>query len=392
MNRFRACVLAVGTEVTEGQIVNSNTAWVSHELAHFGFEVVLHLAVPDEHERILEALQFSERVAQYIFITGGLGPTSDDITRSVVADWAQKPLQLDEKSWQEIQAKLRSRGARILEVQREQARFPAGSQIIKNSVGTANGFYLQKNLVHIWVMPGPPREVESVWKNGVAGDLEDVIPEGERMQLFTWRCVGVPESELADLVERAIDGSELKVGYRLIAPYVEVKIWCRTFELQRWQNWFEKLENAIGQFVVARQDEDLARAFCERLAAIASQTAVCVSDGATDGILMERLGPLLRQQSQDTPHLRIETNFSRAQDVDESAVRQFLELATENLTFVTLGFNTQGEWIAGLRQGSRILVKKWPAVIRRSWWTERGRRVVAELALQYWLQNLEVCS
>ena len=87
----QAALLAVGTEVTSGQIVNRNAGWLSDALTRLGAEVVLHLAVPDDRSRILDALRISAHEASLVFITGGLGPTTDDFTRDLVGEWSGRP-------------------------------------------------------------------------------------------------------------------------------------------------------------------------------------------------------------------------------------------------------------------------------------------------------------
>ena len=139
---MKASVLAIGTELTNGQILNKNAATISQKLKTFGLQTELHLTVPDNHKLMLESMRYLEAQSDLIFITGGLGPTSDDFTRDVVSTWVGKPLQFDENSWNQIVQRLTVRGLQVREIQRQQCFFPEGSEILQNKEGTANAFRL----------------------------------------------------------------------------------------------------------------------------------------------------------------------------------------------------------------------------------------------------------
>jgi molybdenum cofactor synthesis domain-containing protein len=384
MKQKRAAIVAVGTEVTDGQIVNGNAAWLARELAQLGFSVVLHQAVPDERELILQALRHAAEVASFVFVTGGLGPTSDDITRDMIAEWASRKLEFHPESWQRVTEKLQARGARVLDVQRMQAYFPQGSDVLANHVGTAEGFKLTHGQTQVWVLPGPPREIESVWKLGIAGSLAQMIPAAERETLLTWQCLGKGESEIAELVEAALVGSPLKIGYRLNAPYVELKIWCRQDLLGEHQTWFDKIEDALAPWLITRNNLDLAEQFCENL-----PPTCCLIDAASDGLLAERLNPYLRQlHEMSGPRVDVRTCYSLIVADPRAWVEAELQAVTGD-ALVLAGFGEGGRWVAGHRLGQVQEIREWPSVGLKSWFTERGRRVVVELALQHWGQRLK---
>ena len=98
----RASILTIGTELTTGQITNRNAAWISEKLTELGLEVALHETVPDIHDLMLEALDRCARAAPFVVITGGLGPTKDDFTRDIIAEWSSRKLEFHEPSWQRI--------------------------------------------------------------------------------------------------------------------------------------------------------------------------------------------------------------------------------------------------------------------------------------------------
>ncbi|MCM2324110.1 MAG: competence/damage-inducible protein A, partial [Oligoflexia bacterium] len=146
----RASVLAVGTELTAGETLNRNAAWISEKLTRLGVEVVLHETVRDSRPEILAALEHCGRSSELLFVTGGLGPTTDDFTREVIAEWIGKPLQFHEPSWTGIQERLRQLAVPVAPSNRQQCFFPEGARVLPNSQGTANGFLLQKDGLLLW--------------------------------------------------------------------------------------------------------------------------------------------------------------------------------------------------------------------------------------------------
>lgn len=252
MNVGRAAILAIGTELTDGQVINSNAAIISTWLSEFNLRVIEHRCVPDERQAMRSALIELSRQAQLVVVCGGLGPTSDDFTRDVLAEVFACPLVWDERSevaWRHISERLQSRGVTAQQNQRQQAWFPKGARIFPNREGTAAGFALvdvRANLTaidsnssfessYILALPGPPREVSHLWKMQIRADLETWVSEQnwlKKDELMVWRTLGRGEGSLDAELEPALrewadrlGRPRLKTGYRAHAPYVDLKIW-----------------------------------------------------------------------------------------------------------------------------------------------------------------------
>ncbi len=246
---MRAALLAVGTELTTGQITNTNAAYLSKILTECGAEVDWHFTVPDDREKILKALRSCEEVADLIFVTGGLGPTTDDFTRDVIADWAGLKLFLSDESWESLKARILARGRQPIPSQKQQCYFPENAQRLSNSKGTAEGFFLNVRGKKTWVLPGPPFEVEAVWNEGVAEQIRVLIPNGPRDILMTWVCKGKAEAEIGELVERIVAGTALRTGYRCFRPFVEVKIWCARERVGEHQKYFDQIKSELSEWL-----------------------------------------------------------------------------------------------------------------------------------------------
>lgn len=274
-----AQLLTIGTEITSGEVVNSNAAWLSRQLEDLGIRVLSHLTVRDQREEILAALEGSE--AQLVFVTGGLGPTSDDITRDCLAGFTGCPLEFDEGVWAALQALYVQRGLPIREAHRWQCHFPSGSTRLANPVGTALGFYQSHKRRHYFVLPGPPRELEGMWREHVLSRVRTLAPATSR-KWIKWTCLGAPESEVAEVVEPAIAGSGLEVGYRAQVPYVKVKVYADPVADAA---VIAKVDRALSKWIVARGEDDLAAEFLK----LWPIEGLRVCDEATNGVLVQRL-------------------------------------------------------------------------------------------------------
>ncbi len=282
-----ASIIAIGTEITDGQIVNSNAQWLSQKLQDIGIKIDLHLCAPDEPDLMAKTMTLAQQQSSLIFICGGLGPTSDDITRNVISELLGLPLQLSEHAWQEVQLKLQSRNVIVRDAHQQQCFFPKGAKILPNSVGVAPGFYFEHNSHHYWVLPGPPHEIESIWQNGVAEHLNTQFSQHSQQHLTTWLCLGSPESELAHLAENHFKSYsfEKKLGYRLLAPYVEIKLWHEKKHREA-LTAIEEFSKKLGDFFVDTQMDAINQKIASQLK---KQTPLIIQDSSSSGLLLNRL-------------------------------------------------------------------------------------------------------
>jgi molybdopterin-biosynthesis enzyme MoeA-like protein len=354
----------------------------------------VHETVADDREMIRMALDHCKHLSGLIFVTGGLGPTTDDFTRDVIADWLGKPLRFHEPSWLKIHERLSRLGVPVAESNRQQAFYPETAEVIVNDQGTADAFLVRlepapKGGGHLLaVLPGPPREVEYVWKNGIESQVRARVPHLKPLKLLSWQCIGKSEAELGELTERALAGSGLKTGYRAHRPYVEIKVWCTDEDIRSKAQYLEALERAIRPWVAARQGEDLGAIL---LGHLARSEEVEIADSCSGGILAERLGALLREPERiaqvDSVILTTEWMVPHS---PEQWVRQVLsEADPTTLTLAIAGFNEAGEWAFGLREGTLNHVEANQSPYRHAELKDRARRYAVEFALKRWCEWLQ---
>jgi len=219
-------VLSIGTELTRGELVNSNAAWLSAALTDLGFEVVEQVVVDDDRPRIIEALERLAAYAQVIVCTGGLGPTTDDLTTASVAAALRVGIVRDEGSLDHIRRRFERLGRPMSDTNAKQADFPEGATVLPNPIGSAPGFEVKVNNARAFFMPGVPSEMKRMYDEQVVPRIRDIAPNDSHQ--IRLRTFGVPESVVGERlagVEEAFPG--VTIGYRAHFPEIEVKVLAR---------------------------------------------------------------------------------------------------------------------------------------------------------------------
>ncbi|MBK9322002.1 MAG: competence/damage-inducible protein A [Bdellovibrionaceae bacterium] len=290
---MRAAILCVGTELTSGQILNKNAAWLSTKLRHLGVRTSSHLVVPDDRDLILSALHYCSKNCDTLFVTGGLGPTTDDFTRELVAEWSMQPLVFDETSWHQITERLTSRGIQVREAQRQQCLFPQGARILVNPDGTANAFYLRVADKDVFVLPGPPKEIAAVWANELGQLLQSQTAGIDKMITYSWDTLGLGESDIAHLTETCLQNISIEKGYRVHLPYVEVKASFLESEKSALLPHIQRLEKTLSAYTVTRNGDTIPDLLAQQLTQVKK---IEVVDSFPGAILFDRLSPAIRAQ------------------------------------------------------------------------------------------------
>jgi nicotinamide-nucleotide amidase len=194
---IQAAIITVGNELLSGFTIDTNAAYLGRQLWSLGIPLATAVTVPDEIDRIVQALERVSADADLVLITGGLGPTDDDLTRHALARFLGVELVLDEKQWDHIQAFFARRHYPMSERNRIQAEFPRGSRSIDNPHGTAPGILAQR-AGKTWIaMPGVPSEMKPMFETAVVPLAETLAP-AQSVVVKRLRCFGVGESTLAE--------------------------------------------------------------------------------------------------------------------------------------------------------------------------------------------------
>jgi nicotinamide-nucleotide amidase len=232
-------ILCIGTELTRGELVNTNAAWLSERLVEIGFEPAEHAVVPDDRPLIVETLRRLASTSRAVLVTGGLGPTTDDFTAECAAKLLGRPLVTHEPSLEAMRRKLERAGRTMSASNAKQAELPEHAEALPNAVGTAPGFVIPYGGAKLFFMPGVPREMKAMFDEHVVPALRPMIePTTAQRRLRTY---GWPESVVGDKlagVEAAMPG--VTIGYRASVPEVEVKVHARGANLAEAQQLCER--------------------------------------------------------------------------------------------------------------------------------------------------------
>lgn len=204
---MKAEIITVGTEILLGDILNTNTHYLSNELANMGVDVYYQITVGDNENRLLNQLEESFRRSDLVVLTGGLGPTQDDLTKEVCAKYFNLDMEFHQPSWDKI-IEIHNKMKRTpTENNKKQAYFPVNSIILPNEYGTAPGCIMEKDNKTIIVMPGPPREMKPMFDNFVKPFLQKNSEDILKSKVI--RIIGVGESkvenDLLDLIQKQVN-------------------------------------------------------------------------------------------------------------------------------------------------------------------------------------------
>jgi len=236
-----AAVLSIGTELTRGELVNTNASWLGEELTRLGFDVSEHVTVDDDLERIVTIIQRFSETHRVVVATGGLGPTSDDLTTAAAARAAGVGLRRDEGVVDGIRQKFSAFGRVMPESNAKQGDFPEGADVLPNPVGTAPGFAMTLGRARFFFLPGVPREMKQIYRDSILGEIAPLAER--RTHQVHIRTFGMTESGVAQALrhlEREHPG--LTLGYRAHFPEIEVKVHVRADS----QQLAEERANAIA--------------------------------------------------------------------------------------------------------------------------------------------------
>lgn len=207
-------IISVGTELLLGDILNTDAQFLSQELAKLGLSVLHQSTVGDNHNRLLELLGQAAKRSDIIILSGGLGPTPDDITKEVACEFFEKELILHEESLQRMSAYFISKGIEMPETNKKQAMLPADCVVFENNNGTAPGLAIEKDGTHILLLPGPPRELKPMF-------FESAVPYLKKFSdkviiSHNIRTFGIGESAMSEIVTDLLESSNPTV-----APYAK---------------------------------------------------------------------------------------------------------------------------------------------------------------------------
>lgn len=193
-------IITIGNELLIGDTVNTNASWIGSKLTEWGFSVDKMVSIPDDFTPITEQISESINQADLTIVTGGLGPTHDDITKKAVAQLFDSQLVENKQVLKHVREIFEKRGFQFSKSNREQALVPAGCEVLFNKQGTAPGMWFNKNDRYIAILPGVPYEMKYLMDEQVYRKLIEYFPERDELVIEYFKTAGIPESTLSDII------------------------------------------------------------------------------------------------------------------------------------------------------------------------------------------------
>lgn len=294
---MHAEILSIGDEITSGQLLDTNSQWLSQRCEEMGIQVLYHTSVGDDLEALVEVIRLAIRRSDVIVATGGLGPTADDLTRQAIADAIGQPLVLDSQALQHLRDLFARRKRPMPKHNEVQALFPRGARIIHNPHGTAPGIALETKRerggsCHLFSLPGVPAEMREMWPQ-VADALRKLGAGSHTILQRRINCFGAGESQvesmLPDLIRR---GRTPRVGINASQSTIILRITAEGATeaecLKAMEPTAQTIYRALGNLVFGEGDDQLQHAVVRLLDEKKKTLATC--EWGTAGLVADWLG------------------------------------------------------------------------------------------------------
>lgn len=362
---LNAEIITVGNELISGVQIDTNSAYLAQQLFAQGITVQRIISVGDEEEIITQVITESIRRAPLIIITGGLGPTSDDITTEVVAKALGKKLVFYPEILEQIEKVLAGYNVPMSERQKKQAYFPDGAEIIPNLRGTAPGFFLKEGESLLVVLPGVPREVEAMVNETVIPRLEREWLRSIYYQSRMLRLFGISESKANDqLQDILVTAKDISISFLPQYPEINIRITVRAKTKeeseQKLTYWEKEIKKRLEPYLFGVDHETLEEVVGNFLRK--AKATIAVAESCTGGLIGHRLTNIPGSSDYVERVLVVYSNRAKIEllkvpeevintygAVSENTAKLMAE-GVRNLAKTTLGLATTG--IAGPTGGS----------------------------------------
>jgi nicotinamide-nucleotide amidase len=275
-------ILGIGNELINGTITNTNGSYIAKELVNLGIKVIGIMDVGDDIGSIVSSLRHISSISDIVVITGGLGPTHDDLTREAIATFTELPLVFSEEAFENADSYFILRNRPMGPGTPKEAFIPKGAVVLKNSVGVAPGFWLEWRNKYIVVLPGVPREARIIWEYEVRERLENLVGKKNPI-IFSFKVFGygesIVESRILDIIKDDISNVEILIGEPL-----EIKLNIRG---EKAEEIALKISQCLGDAIFTTSGETLEEVVVSKL--MKKGMTLAVAESCTGGLLAQRI-------------------------------------------------------------------------------------------------------
>lgn len=283
---MKADIITIGDELLIGQVVNTNAAWLGTALGKIGISVRRSICISDDEGEIISALDESLKNVQVVIITGGLGPTNDDMTKQALNKYFNSNLVFNEKVYEDIERLFKERGREVSPINRMQAEIPDKSKPIFNKLGTAPGMWFEKDGKIAVSLPGVPYEMKAMMAEQVLPSLAEKLKTPLIIHK-TIHTIGVPESFLAEKIKSWEDAlpKNMKLAYLPSMGCVRLRISAtgKNNHADEVEEQIQHLKLLINDHIFGYDDDTLEKIIGEKL--LARKQAVATAESCTGGYI-----------------------------------------------------------------------------------------------------------
>jgi len=288
---MRIEIISIGDELLIGQTLNTNAAWMGRKLLDIGVHVKWVTTVGDAQEELMQALRIAESRSDVILMTGGLGPTHDDVTKKIACDYFGASLVLNEDILAQVRERFQRRGYKMAAINEEQALVPDTAEIMKNDQGTAPGMIFKRKATTCFIMPGVPREMQGMMLKHVLPRLEEQLG-GRAIRIKSLMTTGVPESTLFERLDNLHEIQQLvRVAFLPNLFGVKIRLMAIADSADAAESRLKHAEklvrHKVGAEIFADEDINLEEAVAKLL--IQRQQTLAVAESCTGGLVANLL-------------------------------------------------------------------------------------------------------
>ena len=288
---MKAAIVTIGDEILLGQIVDTNSTWLSKELISLGIDIHMTCSISDDKESIVQALDMFKNAVDLVIFTGGLGPTKDDVTKKSLADYFGLTLEFDAQLFDKINTYFKKISVKTTELHRLQCFMPTGSLQLENNMGTAPGMLFESPEITVLSLPGVPYEMKWIFSNSFTPWLKAKFADSDNIYHKTIRTAGVGETSIAERISDIEDALPPGISLAYLPSLGHVKLRLTTKDKQnnasKLDNISQELTRRLGSMVYAYDETTLEKALLKEFTD--RNLNLAVAESCTGGLLSHKL-------------------------------------------------------------------------------------------------------
>ncbi|ADQ14707.1 CinA family nicotinamide mononucleotide deamidase-related protein [Halanaerobium hydrogeniformans] len=289
---MNTAIIATGSELLAGLVKDSNSKFLAENLRELGFTVTGIYLSSDKKEDIIRTIKFASENAELIFITGGLGPTEDDLSRDALAEALDRELIYSEEIARSLKDFFARHDYKMTENNFRQAYLPKDAKIIKNNNGTAPALKIFDNQTRFYLLPGVPREMVAIFNNSIKKELEKLSKN--KIIYREYNFIGIGESTLEDKFNQIKIDSQIEKSYQATKGEVKLRLKVLLSDSMDREKTETMLDNAeqklvkhLGEYLYSKDDKDILEIFVEKIKN--SRLTIASAESFTGGLFAKRL-------------------------------------------------------------------------------------------------------